>query len=149
MIVTSMIILTAVAFVGMGVIGFSNSKVQVFETSLLNSASNNTNQINENLNIENIAFCTNCGGSNSKNVINVTLTNTGTVSVKASQIQVNSTVINSYFGTSSLPATISPGKSYLVSATLASGKKWGSENPDTITVTTSRNSVFTTQVAPR
>ncbi len=83
----------------------------------------------------------------SKSVINVTLTNTGTIPVKVTQIQINSTVIKSYFGTASLPAPIFPKGSYLVSATLPSPTTWGSHKPDTITVTTARGTIFTTQAA--
>ncbi|MGC1709280.1 MAG: hypothetical protein WA799_05715, partial [Nitrosotalea sp.] len=99
------------------------------------------------------------------NVINVTLTNTGTVGVTVTQIKINSTAISSYYysknspysssscpppsGTSAcLPAKILPKQSYTVSATLAGSSTWGSKKPDTITVTTSRGSIFTTQAAP-
>ena len=148
-VVTSAIMITAVAILGTAIVTWSNSNLKVFETSLVNTTSSNTNQINENLSIEQLAFCINCGTSNSKNVINVTLTNTGTVSVRITGLQINSTTINSYFtASSSLPANILPQKSYLVSAKLPASKTWGSNKPDTITVTTSRGSIFTTQGIP-
>ena len=164
-IVTAGIMLSAVAVLGSAVISWSNGNLKVYETALTNTAINSTNKITENVAIENIAFCTNCGPASSKNVINITLTNTGTVPVKITQIQVNSTVISSYYYSKSspysssscpppsgqsacLPATITPKQSYTISATLNSPKIWGSQKPDTVTVTTARGSIFTTQAAP-
>ena len=163
-VVTSAILLTSVAVIGSALVGWSNSNLKVFETSLVTTSANMTNQINENLSIENIAFCVGCGNSHS--VINVTLTNTGTIPLRITQIQVNSTVIKSYYylstspfyssscpppqGTSQcLPAVLLPKQSYLVSASLTSPlKSWASKTPDTITVTTARSSIFTTQAVP-
>ena len=164
-IVTAGIMLSAVSVLGSAVVLWSNGNLKGYETVLSNTAVASTNKITESLAIENIAFCSNCGLANSKNVANVTLTNTGTVSVKITQIQLNSTAITSYYysknspysssscpppsGISAcLPATILPKQSYTVSATLKSPTKWGSAKPDTITVTTARGSTFTTQAAP-
>lgn len=162
-VVTAALMLTAVTILGSAMVVWSNGNLKVFETALSTTAVNSTNKITENVNIENIAFCTNCGQT--KNVINVTLTNTGTIGVTVTQIQVNSTAIKSYYysknspySTSScpppsgitacLPAKILPKQSYTVSAALTGSSMWGSKKPDTITVTTSRGSIFTTQVSP-
>jgi len=164
-IVTAGIMLSAVAVLGSAVVSWSNGNLKVFEIALSNTAVNSTNKITENISIENIAFCSNCGSVNSKNVTNVTLTNTGTVSVKITQIQLNSTAITSYYysknspysssscpppsgASTCLPATILPKQSYTVSASLKSPTTWSSQKPDTITVTTARGSTFTTQAAP-
>jgi hypothetical protein len=141
--------LTAIAVLGTTLVSWSNSNLRAFEFSLANNVSNKTNQMNENLAIENVVFCTNCGGPNTKNIVNITLTNTGTVSVRVNPIQINNTVINNYYSSSSsLPVNIMPKNSYLVSATLPSPTTWASKKPDTITVTTARGSMFTTQVSP-
>ena len=164
-IVTAGIMLSAVAVLGSAVVTWSNGNLKVFETALSNTAATNTNKITESVAIENIAFCSNCGSAGSQNVTNITLTNTGTVSVKITQIQLNSTVITSYYNSKTspysssscpplsgvstcLPATILPKQSYTVSASLKSPTKWGSQKPDIITITTARGSTFTTQVAP-
>lgn len=164
-IVTAGIMLSAVAVLGSALVTWSNGNLKVFEIALSNTAVNSTNRITESVAIENIAFCSNCGVSNSGNVTNVTLTNTGTVSVKITQIQLNSTVIKYYYssksypysssscpppsGTSAcLPTTILPKQSYTVSASLKYPAKWGSQKPDTLTVTTARGSIFTTQAEP-
>ncbi len=147
-IVTAGIMLSAVAVLGSAVVTWSNGNLKAYEISLSNAAANNTNKINENLSIENIAFCTNCSGNNAKKVINVTLTNTGTTSLKITQIQVNNTLITQYYSSSSsLPTNILSQKSYTVSAQLATGT-WNKGSVDTITVTTARGSTYTTQAAP-
>jgi hypothetical protein len=164
-VITAGIMLSAVAVLGSAVVTWSNGNLKSFETVLSNTAASNTNKITESISIENIAFCSNCGSANSKNVTNVTLTNTGIVSVKITQIQLNSTTINSYYysknspysstscpppsGTSAcLPVTLTPKQSYTVSTSLIYPKTWGSQKPDTITITTARGSTFTTQAAP-
>lgn len=164
-IVTAGILLGAVSILGSAIITWSNGNLKVFETALTTTAVNSTNKINENIVIENIAFCNNCGSPSSKNVTNVTLTNNGNLAVKITQIQLNSTVITSYYNSKTspyssslcpplsgkstcLPVTILPKQSYTISAALKSPAKWDSKKPDTITVITSRGSTITTQAAP-
>lgn len=164
-IVTAGIMLSAVAVLGSAVVSWSSNNLRVFENTLSTTAINNTNKITENVILENIAFCSNCGPNNSKNVINATLTNIGTASVKITQIQVNNTIITSYYysknppysssscpppsGKSAcLPVTILPKQSYTVSISLNSLTTWESKKPDTISITTSRGSIFTTQASP-
>ena len=96
--------LTAVAGMGSALVTWSNGNLKVFETALSTTAANNTNEIAESVIIENISFCKNCVHSNSQNVTNVTLTNTGTIGVTINQIQVNGTVINKYVMGTILPA---------------------------------------------
>lgn len=152
-VVTSAMMLTFVAVLGTALVTWSNSNLKVFETSLATTTSNYTNQINENLNIENVAFCstsTTCdGGVSSKPGVNVTLTNTGTLSVRVIKIQFNSTDYSkSTVNTSPavvLPANILPQKSILLDI---SPLTWHSKSVSTITITTARGSIFTTQAAP-
>ncbi|MBI1829170.1 MAG: hypothetical protein HY222_07390 [Thaumarchaeota archaeon] len=146
-IVTTALMLTAVAVLGTAIVSWSNGNLKSYETVLSNAASNNINKINENLVIENIAFCAACA-SPSNSVINVTLTNTGTISIKINQIQINSTVITSYAKSTTLPQNISPQNSYTVAAQLPTSVTWKSKSVDTITVTTARGSTYTTQAAP-
>ena len=145
-IVTAALMLTTVATLGSALVTWSNGNLKSFETALSTTATNDTNRITESVIIENIAFCKNCVHSNSQNVTNVTLTNTGTIGVTINQIQVNGTVINKYVMGTTLPANILPQKSYLVSADLPT--KWHSKSIDAITVTTARSSIFTTSAAP-
>ena len=145
-IVTAGIMLSAVAVLGSAVVTWSSGNLKAFETALSNTAATNTNKINELLTIENIVFCSNCIGSGSNNVINVTLTNTGTIPVKISQIQINSTAITTFAKGTTLPTNIMPKNSYTVAAQLAN--TWKSKSVDIITVTTARGSIYTTQAAP-
>ncbi|MDE1764369.1 MAG: hypothetical protein KGH88_09050 [Thaumarchaeota archaeon] len=150
-IVTTALMLTTVAVLGSALVAWSNGNLKVFETALSTTASNDTNKITESLAIENIVFCHSCNttnGNNGNNVINVTLTNTGTVGVTVSQIQVNGTAIKNYARGTILPTNILPQNSYTVAAQLPTGVVWKSKSPDTITVTTARNSIYATQAAP-
>ncbi len=144
-IVTAGIMLSAVAVLGSAVVTWSNGNLKSYETILSNTAATNTNKINEFLTIENIVFCSNCAGSSSNNVINVTLTNTGTIPVNISKIQINSTAITTFAKGTTLP-TIMPKSSYTIAAQL--GNKWHSKSVDTITITTARGSIYTTQGVP-
>ncbi len=144
-IVTAGIMLSAVAVLGSSVVAWSNGNLKAFEIALTNTAVNNTNKITENISIENIAFCNNCIVP--KTVVNVTLTNIGTVGVKVTKIQINGTSDSYVMGTS-LPTNILVQKSYLVSVQLPQSPspiKWNSKSIQTVSVTTSRGSIFTTQ----
>ena len=147
-VVTAALMLSTVAVLGSALVAWSNGNLKVFETALSTTASNDTNKITENLSIENIAFCSNCVSSNGNNVINVTLTNTGTVGITVNQIQINGTTIKNYAKSTTLPENILPQNSYTVAVQLPTGTMWKSKSPDTITVTTTRGSTYTTQAAP-
>ena len=147
-VVTAALMLSTVAVLGSALVAWSNGNLKVFETALSTTASNDTNKIVESLSIENIAFCSNCISNNGNNVIDVTLTNTGTVGITVNQIQVNSTVITNYAKGTALPVNILPQNSYTVYAQLPSGTIWKSKSTDTIIVTTTRGSTYTTQAAP-
>ena len=148
-VVTAAMLLTGVVIMGTGIVSWSKGNLNAFQLLLVNTSVNATNKINENLVIENVAFCKNCQfPAHQFNVIEATLTNTGTLPLKVTQIQINSTVIQTYFsGGTSLPATISPQQSYLVESVLPGSMVWGSGKPSTIAVTTARGSIFTTQAA--
>ncbi len=147
-VVTAALMLTTVAVLGSALVAWSNGNLKVFETALSTTASNDTNKVTENLVIENIVFCSNCNKTNGNNVVNVTLTNTGTVGITVNQIQINSTAIQKYAKGTTLPVNILPQNSYTASAQLPSSTVWKSKEPDTITVITARNSIYTTQAAP-
>ncbi len=144
-VVTAALMLSTVAVLGGSLVAWSNGNLKNFETALSTSASNYTNKITEGLVIENIVFCS-CSGS--KNVINVTLTNTGTVGTTVNQIQVNGITITQYSkSATSLPANILPQQSYTVGAKFSGSAQWQSASLYSITVTTARGSVYETQAA--
>ena len=165
-VVTTAIMLTSVAVMGSGLVVWSHGNLSAFQEGLANTTSTTTNKINENLIIENIEFCKLCsfgwlGSSNS--IINVTLTNTGTLALNVTQIKINNTITIPRYASPTVPGQITsaasirilPQQSYTVSAVLPSPPsvvtqmKWCAKCPSTITVTTARGLIFTTQaVAP-
>lgn len=144
-VITSVMLLTGVTIMGTSLVAWSQGNLQAFQVSLANTASSVTNKINENLAIENVYFCSAnfCGGFLSQKGVNVTLTNIGTLAVNVTQIQINST---NYIKSSCCKSVIIfPTQSYTMTITTVN---WLSKDIDTITVTTARGSIFTTQAAP-
>jgi len=136
-VVTSAIMLTAVAVMGTAIVTWSNGNLKTFETSLSTLYATNTNKINEFVTIENIAFCQNCFGGQQPHAINVTLTNSGTIGLNVTQITINTSTYKITNG------GLLPGKSNLWELNY----NWKSQIPITISVTTNRVSIFTTQVS--
>ena len=76
--------LSAVAVLGTALVSLSNSNFKTFEMSFTNSISTYSNQINEDLNIENVWF----GTANSAKFVNITMTNVGTVGLNITDIKI-------------------------------------------------------------
>jgi hypothetical protein len=154
-IIASAMLLTAVSVLGTSLVGWSHSNLTAFEISLVNSTATYTNKVSENLNIENVAFCsasTSCEDGHLGPGVNVTLTNTGNLNVRIIKIQFNNTDYTSNTlnvgGSSpavSLPANVLPKQSVMLDIAPLT---WHSKSPSTITVTTARGSIFTIQAAP-
>ncbi|HEV2193477.1 MAG TPA: hypothetical protein VGR54_07675 [Nitrosopumilaceae archaeon] len=141
-IVTTAIMLTAVAVIGSTLVAWSNSKLTTFETGLASSASDKTNKINENLLIEHVWFCNICilPSIPTSKGMNVTLTNTGNVGLTITQIKINNPSHVYPLNLSILPGT---SQSYKIQSF------WGSSKaPLNIYVTTARGLIYTTQAAP-
>jgi hypothetical protein len=135
-VVTSAILLTAVAVIGTGVVLWSNSNLKSFENTLVTSASDKTNKINEIPIIENVILDPNNGGSK---LVNVTITNSGTIGFNVTQITLNSsatTVINKVTN-----GGIIAHSSKLFSYTF----NWVNSRITTVQVTTARGTVISTQ----
>ena len=146
-VVTSAIMLSAIAVLGTAIVTWSNGNLKTFETSLTTLSSTNMNKINELVTIENISYCKLCNGGQlpqipsgqplQQHAVNVTLTNSGTIGVTISQITINKftyTIAN---------GNLLPGKSNLWELNY----NWISQTPITISAVTSRSSIFTTQGA--
>src|SRR5689334_22422639 len=98
-VVTSAIMLTAVAVLGTAIVSWSNGNLKTFETSLTTLSSTNMNKINELMTIENISYCQLCHGGQLPQIpsgqplyqhaVNITLTNSGTVGITVSKITIN------------------------------------------------------------
>lgn len=139
-VITTAIMLTAVAVIGSAVVSWSNGNLKAFETNLASSSSDKTSKINENLLIENIIFCYNCPAPISGKGVNITLTNVGYVGLNVTQIQING---SSFSWKISPPISILPKVSTLYQKSLPT---WKSSSLETITVTTARGSIYTKQV---
>lgn len=132
-VVTSAMMLSAVAVLGTALVSLSNSNFKTFEMSFTNSISAYSNQINEDLNIEDVWF-----GSNPAKFVNVTMTNVGTVSLNITNIKITDTTgtYNHLFNQLILPKA--------QNSTIIS-YNWQSGMPVQIVVTTARGSTFQTQ----
>jgi hypothetical protein len=148
-VVETALLLSAVAILGSTMIMWSNSTLNSRETNLATISTSNSNKFNEFLSIEKIWFCHGgavtepCHASNSVYpTVNLTLTNVGTVGLNVTKIQLNNTVFSV-----SPPKSLGPAASYW----WVPNPSWNSyhnNSAQTITVTTARGTIFTTQVTP-
>ena len=135
-IITSALLLTATVITGTGMVTWSNSSLSGYETVLANTFSTNVNKLNENLSIENVWF----GNSGGQKFLNVTTTNVGTIGVNVTKISLKTSTT-----TTDIPFThsgIMPQKQNSTKIIY----NWQSGNPIQITITTTRGTIFTTQV---
>lgn len=138
-IVTTALMITAVAVIGTGVVVWSNSNLRTFETNLIFSASNNTNKINEVPIIENVVQYIPPPGPVGK--VNVTVTNIGTIGLNVTKITISNPSLTLSF--SQKAGGITPHASQLFGPL---GFQWASGVVTTVTVTTARGTVISTQV---
>ena len=139
-VVSTALMLTAVAMIGTGVVVWSNSNLSSFENVLVTSASNKTNTINEIPIIENVILDPNPSGTK---LVNVTVTNSGSLGFTVKTITLTNstkTVVN----TVSSGGDVSTHSSKLFSYPF----KWESTYFTTVKVTTTRGTTISTQVLP-
>jgi archaellum component FlaF (FlaF/FlaG flagellin family) len=135
-VVTSAIMLTAVAIMGSGLVSWANSNLFGHERNLESSYSTNVNKINEYLTVENVWFSTSGGN----NFVNITMNNPSTIGLNVTQIQLNANGIITNKAFTNQP--ILPKNSLSVNFTYAT---YASKVPINIYITTARGSIFTTQ----
>lgn len=134
-IVTSAILLTAVAVMGSGVVAWSNSNLFGHENAIQATYSTNVNKINEYLTVENVWF-----GSTPSKFVNITMNNPGSVGLNVTQIQLITsagTVTQQFTHQQVFPKN---------SASVQFSYPYTSKTPVNIYITTARSSIFTTQV---
>ena len=133
-VITSAILLTATTLMGTGMVSWSNTNLSAYTTSLSNTFSNNINSLHENLVIENVWF-----GNNPSKFLDVALTNTGSIGLNVTDIKLTSSV-----SSLDVPSKIIVfPKHQSVTQILYD---WSSNVPITVTITTSRGTIFTSQV---
>ena len=140
-IVTSAILLSSIAILGVGLVGWSKSNLSSHQQDLENTFSKNINKLNEHVTFENIWF----GGSSPNKFVNVTLTNTGNVGLNVTNIK----FINSTDSTEITSTSITDG-GINISDTYSSqiDYEWVSNQEFDVLVKTNRDSQFRMQVSP-
>jgi len=136
-IVTSAILLSAVAIMGSFLVSWSNNVLVSHKMSMESSYASKMNKLNELLIIENVWF-----GQTPSKFVNITMNNAGNVWLNVTKIQ----VINST-GTKEFKFTrgqILPGKSN--STMLSYG--WVDNSPVDIIITTARDSAYRVKAVP-
>ena len=139
-VVTSAILLAAVAIMGTMIVGWSDMKLSNQQQELTVAFSKNINKINEALLVDHVWFV-----NSVPKVTNVTLTNTGSISLNVTEIK----FINPTDGSTITTQSITNGrmlthKSYSTNVTYS----WISKVPIDVFVTTERGNIIQTQVAP-
>lgn len=136
-VVTSAILLTAVAVMGTMVVGWSNSNLTVHKQELESSFSDHINRLNEDLLLEHVWF----GGTGPS--VNITMNNVGTVGLNVTEIKIKNPstgeTIDSFAYTN---GGIVTSGTLSVNETFA----WVSSTPYDVVITTERGSLFKTQV---
>ncbi len=137
-VVTSAILLTAVAIMGSGVVAWSNNNLFTHERVLESTYSTNVNKINEYLTVENVWF----GGSGQNQFVNITMNNPSTIGLNVTQIQLktSTTTLNQPITNQAVFPKNSASVQFLYQYT--------SNVPINIYITTARGSIFTTQALP-
>lgn len=139
-IVTSAILLSSIAIMGVGLVGWSNSNLMTHQKTLENTFSKNINKLNEYLVIEKAWF-----GTNPSKYVNVTVTNSGNIGLNVTSIEfINSTTFEKITSVSITDGGISNSQSYSANVTYA----WIDDVEFDILVKSDRDNQFRTQVSP-
>ena len=150
-VVTTTIMLTAVAVIGAGVVAWANTNSRTFESILVSSASDKLNKINEMPKIENVVLTTKLAAPFSQTPgfkgINVTVSNIGTLGFNVTKIKISDS------STSLTCTTNDTSIGFCKRSITPQSSKWfaviyGYTNGllTTVEVTTNRGTVITTQV---
>ena len=138
-VVVSGILIAAVAIMGSAVVAWSNSNMITRQQSLETTYSTNVNKIKEYLTIENVWF----GGTTSTNkFVNMTFSNAGSIGLNVTEIQLVTSTSTTEFSYTN--GGIFPSKANSTQELY----DWQDDVPMDIIVTTSRDSIFRTQVIP-
>ena len=135
--VTSAILLSAVATMGVFLVGWSNTTLSLNQAELEVTFSNNINKLGEDILIENVWF-----GTTPSKFVNVTLSNIGTLGITITDIELVE-------GTTTTSLTITNGDVLPDQIfSLEESYTWTSGIPIDIIITTGRGNIFTTEVGP-
>ena len=140
-IVTSAILLSSIAIMGVGLVGWSNSNLMGHQKTLENTFSKNINKLNEHVIFEKVWF----GGTSPNKFVNVTATNSGDIGLNVTSIQfINSTTFTEISSTTITDGGISSSQSYSVQIDY----EWETGDEFDILLKSNRDNQFRTQVSP-
>ena len=142
-VVTSAILLSAVVIMGTMIVAWSQSLFTQNQVELQVSFSNIVNKLNEGLFIENVWF----DAVPSPKIVNVTLSNTGTIFLNVTKIDLIDSVDGSYLVST---VHISDGGVFVnqLYSKNVTYDGWTAGTPINIVVSTNRGNIITTQVIP-
>lgn len=132
-VVTSVILLSAVSIMGVFLIGWANTNLYTKEVALEATFSTKMNKLNEELVVEKIWFGT------SPNIVNVTITNIGSIGFNITSIEIKNSTSILYFTISD--GGIAPRDDYSIQETY----NWNSGEVVDFTIITNRGNIFTSQ----
>ncbi len=137
-VVSSAILLTAVAMMGAGLVSWSQTNLVEKQISLESTFSKNVNKLNEGLIIEHVWF-----GNDPPKFINFTLTNIGNIGLNVTEIELrNATTSSSLVKYPITDGGIEISESYSVNQTYT----WNATTAYEVRVTTGRDSIVVTKV---
>jgi len=138
-VVVSGMLIAAVAIMGSAVVSWSNSNMMTHQQSLETTYSTNVNKIKEYLTIENVWF----GGTTPANkFVNITFNNAGSIGLNVTEVQLVTSTSTTEFSFTN--GGIFPSKANSTQESY----NWQDGVPIDLIVTTSRDSIFRTQVTP-
>ena len=133
--ITTVILLSATAMTGTGLVSWSNINLSSFETHLTNVYATNVNTLNENLVVENVWF-----GNTPSKFLTMTITNTGKIGLNVTDVKL--TRSGTTLDIPSHHTALLSGQQNTTTITYA----WLSKVPIQIQVTTSRGNIYNSQV---
>jgi len=135
-IVTSAILLSAVAIMGIMVVGWANSNLITHQVKLEETFSDSYNKLNEKMLIEHVWF------GNTGPSINITMNNIGTIGYNVTTIKITNITSSQWYSYPYTDSGIVTGDTLSINQTFG----WITNTPYEILITTGRDSQFRTEV---
>jgi archaellum component FlaF (FlaF/FlaG flagellin family) len=135
-IVTGAILLSAVAIMGIMVVGWANSNLVTHQVKLEETFSDNYNKLNEKMLIEHVWF------GNTGPSINITINNIGTIGFNVTTIKITNITSSQVYSYPYTDSGIITGNTISINQTFG----WITNIPYEILITTGRDSQFRTEV---
>ncbi len=139
-VVTAVILLTAVATMGIFVVDWSRTNLAVHQEALDSTFSTNLNKLNERVIFEYIWFDPNTTPPN--NIVSITMNNVGTIGLNVTKVELVNSTSGTVLATNSLTnGGMTPSSTLSLNVTYT----WTANTDYDIIATTGRDSLFKTQ----